>query len=141
MGRYVVVEFVDNADADAFVQRLNEENVQNRNMRKLFSRRVVGIFVKPGRTCDCSDWGRANYGDKNWPVGIARGAKFGWWVCTRCNKPRKAGHELANQVMPSETFEGVIFDEYETCVTNLQVSGFHTDQIARPKKLRKKKVK
>lgn len=142
MARYIVVEFVDNADAEEFVQRINQENAEFRSMRVAFRRRVVGIFVKPGKTCECSDRHRANYGDKNWQqASIARGAKFGWWVCTRCNRPRAAGHGLVNQLTLSDTYEGTVFNEYEFGVTTLDVSGFHTKQITRVKKLRRKKAK
>ena len=142
MARYIVVEFYDNDDANEFVQRLEEENAENRNMRLSFRRRVVGIFVKPGKTCECPDWNRANYGDKNWhAASVARGEKFGWWVCTRCNRPRKAGHQLVNQLPMSETYEGTVFNDYEFCVTNIDVTGIHTKQIARAKKLRRKKAK
>lgn len=140
MARYIVVEFSDNAEADAFIAQLNEECSRRRKEGNPFIRRVVGIFVKPGKTCECSDRHRANYGDKNWlPADILRGEKFGWWVCTRCNRPRAAGHQLNNQIKPSDTYEGTVFNDYEFGVTSLDVSGFHTKQIDRPKKLRRKK--
>lgn len=140
MARYVVLEFTDNDDAEEFIEKVNTENEFFRKERLSFRRRVVGIFVKPGKTCGCPDASRANYGDKNWqPATINRGEKFGWWVCSRCNRPRKAGHQLVNQVKPSETYQGIVYEDYEFGVTNLDVSGFHVDQIVRPKKLRLKK--
>jgi hypothetical protein len=142
MARYVVIEFINNPDAEAFVEQLNNWNDHRRKVGDPFLSRVVGIFVKPGRTCQCPDAGRANYGDKNWkPASVVFGARFGWWVCTRCKKPRKAGHQLINQLKLSETYQGVEFDEYEFGVTDLSVSGFHRDQINRLKKLRLKKEK
>lgn len=142
MARYVVVEFNDNQDAERFIQTLNENNADERKNRRPFSRRVVGVFIKPGKTCGCTDAHRSNYGDKNFGfANIARGEKFGWWVCTRCNRPRKAGHQLVNQVKLSGLYEGVVYEDYEFGVTDLAVSGFHVNQIDRPKKLRRKREK
>jgi hypothetical protein len=143
MARYVVVEFADNGAAEEFIAGINQLNKTIRKDGLVdFGRRVVGVFVKPGKTCGCPDANRANYGDKNWqPATIARGAKFGWWVCSRCKRPRKAGHSLVNQLRLSETYEGSIYEDYEFGVTDLGISGFHTKQIDRPKKLRRKKAK
>lgn len=142
MPRYVVIEFPDNKEADWFIEQVNQDCAKRRKEGNPFLSRIVGVFVKPGRTCNCPDWGRANYGDKNWqPANIARGEKFGWWVCSRCSKPRKGGHQLVNQLDTSSTYEGAIFDDYETCVTSLEVSGFHTNRVKRDKKLKPKKVK
>lgn len=141
MARYVVLEFDDNADAEAFVDSVRANCAAERKQGLSFSKRVVGIFVKPGRTCICWDGKWTNYGDKNRQHGIARGEKFGWWVCTKCNRPRAAGHQLVNQLKPSECYEGTIYNDFEFGVTNLSVSGFHTNQIDRPKKLRRKKAK
>ena len=142
MARYVVLEFVDNAEADYFVTKVMQECAVRRKEGNLFKRRIAGIFVKPGRTCECTDRHRANHGDKNnHGASIARGEKFGWWVCTRCNRPRAAGHQLNNQLDMSDTHEGMVFNDYEFCVTNIDVTGIHTKQIKRPKKLRRKKEK
>jgi hypothetical protein len=141
MARYVVLEFDDNNDAQQFIERVNAENAENRRDRLSFRRRVVAIFVKPGTTCYCWDWQHTNYGDKNREHGIARGEKFGWWVCTRCKKPRKAGHQLVNQILPSQTYEGIQHEGFEFGVTGLEVGGIHVDNIPRPKKLKRKKAK
>lgn len=142
MARYVVVEFVDNDEAQRFVDKVDARGDSYCVDGLLPPTRVVGIFVKPGKTCECTDGYRANYGDKNWNAAeIERGGKFGWWICTRCNRPRKAGHQLKNQVKPSETYEGVSFQGYEFGVTDLCISGFALEQIDRPKKLRRKKRK
>lgn len=141
MARYVVVEFADNAQAEDFIQRLRQDNEADRRERRPFTTRVAGVFVKPGKTCMCWDRNAINYGDKNRKGGIARGERFGWWVCTICNKPRAAGHQLVNQLKPSELYEGSVYNDFEFGVTNLEVSGFHTEQVDRPKKLRRKKAK
>lgn len=142
MARYVVVEFPDNKEADWFVEQVNQECAKRRKEGNPLLSRIAGVFVKPGRTCVCSDRASANYGDKqNFNADIQRGAKFGWWVCSRCNRPRAAGHQLVNQVSMSDLHEGVIYADYEFCVTGLDVTGIHTSQIDRPKKLKPKKVK
>lgn len=141
MARYVLVEFSRNEDAEAFVKSVNQANKDYRTDRVPFVRRVVGIFVKPGKTCECGDAARINYGDKNQKQGIERGGKFGWWVCTRCGRPRAGGHQLVNQLRMGDTYEGPVFNDYEFCVTDLAVTGIHTSQIERPKRFRRKKVK
>lgn len=141
MARYVVIEFDENEDAEEFVKATNELNAHARDERLSFRRRVVGVFVKPGKTCTCWDGKWINSGDKNRDAGIARGEKFGWWVCTRCKKPRPGGHQLVNQLLLSECYEGTVYNDYEFGIQGLQVSGIHTTQIDRPKKLRRKKPK
>lgn len=147
MARYVVVEFIDNADAEEFIQREAERNEQTRKILPgtPFKRRVVGVFVKPASICVCWDWQKANYRGpdplKNKNRGIAEGLTFGWWVCSTCKKPRRAGHKLRNQVALPDTYEGDIRDGYEFCVTGIDITGIHTDNIERPKKLRRKKAK
>lgn len=135
MGRYIVIDFDRNEAAEAFLKDWAEGKEY---FPGNFSR-IVGIFVKPGRTCNCADKDRANYGDKNHKFsGISLGGKFGWWVCDRCKKPRKAGHQLVNQIKASDHAEGPSFDGYEMTVTGLQVTGIFRKNIKRKKKLRDK---
>lgn len=134
MARYIVIEFERNETAEAFIKDWQEGKEA---FPSNFSR-IVGIFVKPGRTCNCWDKDRINYGDKLKDVGISRGAKFGWWVCGRCGKPRKAGHQLVNQISAADHPEGPSFDDYEMTVTGLSITGIHRKQIKRKKKLRDK---
>lgn len=132
MARYIVVEFADNGDAEAFISAVaGDSKVDGK-------RRVVGVFVKPIKLCGCADWRHINYGDKNREHEVVRGERFGWWICTRCKRPRRAGHQLVNQIKASETYpERDWHPEYEMTVTGLDVSGIHIDNINRPKKLRK----
>lgn len=141
MARYVVVEFAENEDAEDFIRQLNEECSLRRKERLAHIKRVVGVFVPPRKLCECPDWQSTNYGDKNAKHGVERGAKFGWWVCTRCNRPRRAGHQLNNQILASETFEGKDDKGYEMTVTGLSVTGIAKVNIDRPKKLRAKTKK
>jgi len=134
MARYVVIEFARNADAEAFIDEINRDTEIG------LLRRVAGVFVKPTKYCQCPDWQRINYGDKNEKHGVERGAKFGWWVCTYCNRPRRGGHQLENQLKASELYPELLSTkdtEYEFTVSQLGVGGIHTDNIDRPKKLRK----
>lgn len=137
MARYLVIEFRNNEDADKLAEKVLESSRMGKPMR------VVGLFAKPGKPCMCPDWQRVNYGDKNQPVGIARGERFGWWVCERCSRPRRAGHTLVNLIKPSETFaEGDIIDpQYEVTVSSLGVGGISRANIIRPKALTKLKKK
>lgn len=145
MARYVVVEFADNADAEAFISEVDEMNKIRRDDRMPFVRRIAAVFVKPGSICQCWDWNVANYRNpdqmKHQGRGIAEGEKFGWWVCSTCKKPRRAGHKLRNQVDISTLYEGDVRDSYEFCITGIDITGIHTNQIDRPKKLRPKKAK
>lgn len=134
MARYVVIEFAKNADADDFIERIHQQTQEGILMR------IAGVFVKPSKYCQCPDWERINYGDKNEKHGVGYGSKFGWWVCTYCNRPRRAGHQLINQVKLSELYPELMTSkdaEYEFAVTNLSITGIHTQNIDRPKKLRK----
>lgn len=140
MARYLVLEFKDNDQAQHFMDKILSES------RGGALYRVVGLFVRPGRTCKCWDWNKKNYQDpskmKHSGSGIQRGEKFGWWVCTDCGKPRKSGHHLVNQLAPNKVFTDVVTeDEYEMVVSQLQITGILTSRVDRPKKLKPKKKK
>ena len=146
MGRYVVVEFDRNEDAEAFVNQVSELNqaVRKDGLIKV-ARRVVGVFVRPGARCECWDRDTVNHRDptklKN-AAGIAQGPKFGWWVCSRCNKPRLGSHELVNQMSLDDTFEAPLVNAvWENQIDSLHITSIHEKHIERPKKLRNKKRK
>lgn len=139
MARYIVLEIGSNAEADKLIQQFAKLTKKGAKLR------VVGLFAKPGRTCHCGNSQYANYREDaakhGFSGGVERGEKFGWWVCTRCNKPRKAGHFLVNLLKPSETYEEQerVDPEWEFTVDGLGVGSIHKKQIDRPKKLRRKK--
>jgi len=138
MARYVVVEFARNADAQAFIEQIHEDT------EKGLLRRVVGAFVKPGKVCECYKWEVRNYGDKNEPFGISRGEKFGWWVCDNCHKPRRAGHQLVNQLLASQNYADITLpedQEFEFVVDGLYIGGIYLKNIDRPKNLQLKKAR
>jgi hypothetical protein len=139
MARYIVIEVSSNAVAEKLLERLNDQT------KKGSLYRVVGLFVKPGRTCECVNWRTANYRENRekhgWSGGVERGEKFGWWVCTNCKKPRKAGHNLVNQLKMSECYSELdpLDPNWEFGVTNLGITSIALANIERPKKLRRKK--
>ena len=86
MARYVLVQFDDNGEADAFVKALSIEggvffmgadgHFRNSTVEKV---NVLGVFAKPSKFCEC-----AKPGDN-----LVRGAKLGWLVHRGCGKPLK----------------------------------------------------
>lgn len=144
MARYIVIEVEDNQVAENLIAAFNEKT------RAGWAARVVGLFVKPGATCACQSLynegaARGNYRENKakhgWSGGVERGEKFGWWVCTVCNKPRKAGHTLVNQLLASQTFSELSprDPDWEFTVDGLGIGSIHKANIDRPKKLRKRK--
>lgn len=134
MAKYVVIEFDSNDEADDFVKRMN------RHTKEGFLYRVVGLFVKPFPNCSCPDASHINYGDKNRKQGIRFNRRYGMWVCTRCKRPRAAGHQLTNQLSMLDLYEGPRSNDYEEQVTQLAVTGIHKNHLkGRPKHLKRKK--
>jgi hypothetical protein len=72
-GRYIVVEFDDSMAADTFTQ--------NQTMGSVMGYKVIGLFIRPEKFCQCPDKQRQNV--KNW----ARGKRTGLWLCKRCKRP------------------------------------------------------
>lgn len=139
MARYVVIEVSDNQVAENLVETINKQTKQGSPFR------VVGLFVKPIRTCQCSNARYANYREDKakhgWSGGVERGEKFGWWICTKCKRPRKAGHTLVNQITASDTYveKNAEDPDWEFTVSSLGVGSIYKANIHRPKKLRKKR--
>lgn len=149
MGRYIVIEFDQNDDAAEFFEQFTKRNQFVRQFpltgQASGAQRIVGIFVRPGNRCECWDRDTVNHRDptkeKN-AAGIARGAKFGWWVCSRCNKPRLGSHELVNQLPLSDTFEAPLVNgEWENQIDSLNITSIHHKNVKRKKKLRMRKGK
>lgn len=141
MARYIVVEIETNTHAQTVLEELDSMCLEA--IRSGYLMRIVGVFVRPGTTCECPDWQTVNYRDptkeKN-AAGVTRGEKFGWWVCSRCGKPRKASHQLVNQLLPSQTREISDVKGWEVTVDGLSITSIHKRNIPRPKKLRLKKM-
>jgi hypothetical protein len=93
MPRYVLIEFDDNAQADAFVAKtlLKEE--------KGAKYRVIGLFAKPRNFCQCPPSSQRQVASET-----ARGVKYGWMVHRNCGRPRReASHSPRNLLDPEGT--------------------------------------
>ena len=87
MAKYVLVEFDDDEDADAFAAMVSPSDVA--------SMRVRGVFKKPTLFCDCPKPSEKN----------SRGAKWGWWLCRNpgCGKPQRGmGQSPTNLIDPED---------------------------------------
>lgn len=89
--QYLVIEFDDEAQASALRAQIDNAT------RKGKSYRVVGLFGKPGKTCDCY---RDTANSKTWD--IRRGSKKGWWICGKCRRAIVSNHTLINQISRDE---------------------------------------
>lgn len=89
MSRYLIIEFDDDAQAEALRAQINTATAKGKRFR------VVGLFARPKRWCKCII-------DKTDMRGrVVRGGKYGWWVCTECRHPRLGGHQAKN-LLPRE---------------------------------------
>src|SRR6478609_11956849 len=83
--RYLLIEFDDAAQADALRAQIDTAT------RKGKAFRVVGLFARPGKLCQCY---RSTKDYKEW--GIQRGGKLGWFVCPTCKRPTVQNQGLRN---------------------------------------------
>lgn len=88
MARYLLIEFDENDSADRMRAQINAAEANGKSFR------VIGMFSKPGRLCDClTDSGKS-----------VRGAKFGWWLCAECRRPKSGSPQtLRNMIDDPET--------------------------------------
>lgn len=105
MATYLVIEFDDDAQADALCAQINTATAKGKAFR------VVGRFMKPRRNCRCAN-SRAEYvelitkGAK--PV---RGAKYGWFVCPNCRRPRFGDQVVDNLIGVEDVLDPSTFSE------------------------------
>ena len=97
-GRYLLIEFDDEATASLLREQINAATRKGKRFR------VVGWFARPGRPCQCSI-----VGERSADL-VKRGGKFGWWVCTRCKRPRLGNHDLQNLITPPELESFAVID-------------------------------
>lgn len=83
MAKYVVVEFDNNEEADAFVSTLQGDAA---------SMRVVGVYQKPTKFCECAD-----PGDRS-----TLGQKYNWYVHAACGRPKKLVWQKPRNMMKPE---------------------------------------
>jgi hypothetical protein len=86
MARLVVVDFDSDALADAFMAKMNK--AANPKYR------VVGLFAKPVRWCECP---KPTGYEKN---EVVMGGKYGWWIHKLCRRPRRGTHQAHNLLNP-----------------------------------------
>lgn len=85
MGRYLLIEFDSDEEADAFDRNLEAEAPS--------SIRAIAMYSKPSSLCDCTE-----------KHDQARGTTFGWYVCRGCLKPRAGSPQtLANMFDDNKT--------------------------------------
>jgi ribosomal protein L37AE/L43A len=90
MAKYVLLEFDDDAEAESFSNILIEDTTRNNSG----SMRVRGVFKKPTQFCSCVPMEKSS----------VRGAKWGWWICKKCGKPKPgAMHQPRNLLEPEGT--------------------------------------
>lgn len=74
-GRFVILEFDDRKSAEAFV------NFHQRHEKMTSRGKVMAMFMKPDKFCDCPTKRRQNA--TNW----AKGSRSGLYLCKVCKKP------------------------------------------------------
>lgn len=75
-GRYVVLEFEDKEEAQAFLDDFKED-------RRWTTGRIIAMFLKPKAFCECPDKSRQQL--NNW----RKNKKYGLYICGRCKKPSR----------------------------------------------------
>lgn len=87
MARYILVTIEDNAEADAFVQALEEGNVIFLRKRvqdevmygHLEGAAIRAVWMKPTKFCECAKPGNRS----------VRGEKYGLYVHLDCKRPKR----------------------------------------------------
>lgn len=96
MSKYLLIEFDDDAQADALRAQIDAATAKGKKFR------VVGLFARPRRWCSCYVV-KTNMRDR-----LVRGKKFGWWTCVECKRPRLGDHQ------PNNLIEGAGMDTSPT---------------------------
>lgn len=82
MARYVLLEFDDNADAEALVEAIDAGIVISHEKRSFLKPRLRGLWMKPTQFCECKGKGKNTRS-------FTRGTKYGLWVHSACKKPTR----------------------------------------------------
>ena len=102
MPRYLLIEFDDNEQADKLRAQIDAATRKGKRFR------VVGLFAKPKSFCRCgpetTTAGRGNP-KKTHQVG----GRFGWLLCTTCEKPSSALSFLKNLVARDDIIDASSF--------------------------------
>jgi len=95
-GRYLLIEFDDEASASRLRAQIDSATLKGRPFR------VVGLFAKPGpRFCRCGTWTTS----RGQVSTLKFGAKFGWQVCTTCKRPAPIISFLRNLLKPEDVIQ------------------------------------
>jgi len=94
MARYLLIEFENDAQADALRAQIDTATEKGKPFR------VVGLFGRPSKWCTCPK-----------PTGyikdeLVQGSKYGWWVHTVCKKARMGTHQCHN-MLPIREVKGL----------------------------------
>lgn len=81
MARYVVLSFEDNDEAELFVDATINDEAYTLSV----STSVLGVYAQPTQFCDFMHPKVKR--NQAWSFG----KKFGWMICTTCNKPSGKG--------------------------------------------------
>lgn len=90
MAKYVLLQFNNDADADAYVNILMEDKERSPDATLA----VVAVYKKPTIFCDCEPRTEKSQ----------RGAKWGWWLCTNqgCGKPKRGAFQQPKNLIEAE---------------------------------------
>jgi len=94
MAKYVLLEFDDDAEAESFARTIMQNDRLIDLADTVETIRVRGVFKKPTQFCTCVPMEKSS----------VRGAKWGWWLCSKCAKPKSgAMHQPRNLLEPEGT--------------------------------------
>jgi hypothetical protein len=83
MARYLLIEVDNNDSADRMRELIDNADKPMR---------VVAMFAKPGALCECEVRSEKS----------VRGAKFGWWLCPECRRPKSGGNQTLRNLLDDE---------------------------------------
>jgi hypothetical protein len=87
MAKFLLLEFADDAEADAFTRLAKEGGNAWADYSDPGAFEIKAEFKKPTQFCQCTPK------EKQGTTGV-RGAKYGWYVCGRCKKPVEKGNQV-----------------------------------------------
>lgn len=120
-GRYLLIEFDDEASASSLRAQIDNATKKGKRFR------VVGLFARPGTSCICL----ITQGQRAKDI-VQRGGKFGWWLCKTCGKPRLGDHQLKNLITPPEILSPSLLAGVDTLYIPVETRNYirHTESIS-----------
>ncbi|HVI77654.1 MAG TPA: hypothetical protein VM715_05730 [Candidatus Acidoferrum sp.] len=103
---HVVLEFDSEASAKEFV---HENVLYDGWINRLWRGKVIGVFKRPTKFCDCPEVQKVSKGNTYRNV---QGQKYGWWVHDKCGRPTHHYADTANDA-------GWFVRSYQTFGSNL----------------------